>query len=119
MASDAGVCSTSELRAVDGQVAPARGDVSLSVSDVSVIYPNGHVGLRDASFELDGGTICALVGVNGSGKSTLFKAIMGFVEPKEGARSTRRSCAGSGHEAQSGCLCSTERRSGLEFSGFS
>lgn len=56
----------------------------LEVSDVSVAYPNGHMALRDASFRLDSGTICALVGVNGSGKSTLFKSIMGFVKPRSG-----------------------------------
>ena len=54
------------------------------MSDVSVAYPNGHMALRDASFRLDSGTICALVGVNGSGKSTLFKSIMGFVKPRSG-----------------------------------
>ena len=56
----------------------------LEVEDVSVAYANGHLALRDASFQLGGGTICALVGVNGSGKSTLFKSIMGFVQPKAG-----------------------------------
>ena len=56
----------------------------LDVRDVTVTYPNGNVALRDASFRLDGGTVCALVGVNGSGKSTLFKAIMGFVRPSKG-----------------------------------
>jgi manganese/iron transport system ATP-binding protein len=55
--------------------------LSVEVSGVTVSYPNGHVALRDASFQLHGGSICALVGVNGSGKSTLFKAIMGLVEP--------------------------------------
>lgn len=58
---------------------------SLEVDGVSVIYPNGHQALRDASFRLGAGTVCALVGVNGSGKSTLFKSIMGFVEPTSGA----------------------------------
>lgn len=56
----------------------------LEVEDVSVAYANGHLALRDATFQLGGGTICALVGVNGSGKSTLFKSIMGFVQPKAG-----------------------------------
>ena len=51
---------------------------------LSVTYGNGYIALRDASFTLDAGTICALVGVNGSGKSTLFKAIMGFVRPSAG-----------------------------------
>ncbi|MEO8615373.1 MAG: ATP-binding cassette domain-containing protein [Luteolibacter sp.] len=64
----------------------ARQDLPrLDVDNVSVYYPNGHLALSDASFKLDGGTICALVGVNGSGKSTLFKCIMGFVKPKTGS----------------------------------
>jgi manganese/iron transport system ATP-binding protein len=57
---------------------------SISVRDLSVTYGNGFTAVRDASFELDPGTICALVGVNGSGKSTIFKAIMGFVKPSAG-----------------------------------
>ena len=58
--------------------------IQLDVRDVTVTYPNGNVALRDATFRLDGGTICAFVGINGSGKSTLFKAIMGFVKPSKG-----------------------------------
>lgn len=58
--------------------------LNVQVSGVTVSYPNGHVALRDASFELSGGSICALVGINGSGKSTLFKAIMGLVQPSAG-----------------------------------
>jgi manganese/iron transport system ATP-binding protein len=57
---------------------------SLKVSDVTVTYPSGVTGLKDATFELGPGTICGLVGVNGSGKSTLFKAIMGFIQPSRG-----------------------------------
>ena len=52
---------------------------AIEVEGVTVTYRNGHTALRDASFAVPGGSICALVGVNGSGKSTLFKAIMGFV----------------------------------------
>jgi manganese/iron transport system ATP-binding protein len=54
------------------------------VRDLSVTYANGFTAVRNASFDLDPGTICALVGVNGSGKSTIFKAIMGFVKPSRG-----------------------------------
>lgn len=57
---------------------------SISVRDVAVVYPNGHVALENVSFDLKGGTICGLVGINGSGKSTLFKTIMGFVSPTRG-----------------------------------
>jgi manganese/iron transport system ATP-binding protein len=60
-------------------------DLSLNVQNVTVTYNNGHVALRDASFHLEAGTICALVGINGSGKSTLFKAIMGFLRPAQGS----------------------------------
>jgi manganese/iron transport system ATP-binding protein len=58
---------------------------SIEVSDLTVTYPNGVTAMRDATFTLGPGTICALVGVNGSGKSTIFKAIMGFVRPSAGA----------------------------------
>lgn len=58
--------------------------LGIDVTGVTVTYANGHLALRDASFALRGGTICALVGVNGSGKSTLFKAIMGIVVPAAG-----------------------------------
>jgi manganese/iron transport system ATP-binding protein len=59
-------------------------ELSIEVERVTVSYPNGNVALRDASFQLHGGSICALVGVNGSGKSTLFKAIMGLLAPATG-----------------------------------
>ncbi len=64
--------------------APTETPLLLEAAGVTVTYNNGHTALRDASFRLEGGTICALVGVNGSGKSTLFKALMGFVKPTSG-----------------------------------
>ena len=57
---------------------------SISVNDVTVRYNNGHTAIYDVAFALQGGTICALVGVNGSGKSTLFKSIMGLIKPQQG-----------------------------------
>jgi manganese/iron transport system ATP-binding protein len=63
---------------------PAATEPSVEVNGITVSYPNGNVALRDASFSLHGGSICALVGVNGSGKSTLFKAIMGLLRPVTG-----------------------------------
>jgi ABC-type Mn2+/Zn2+ transport system ATPase subunit len=58
---------------------------SLAVADVDVAYPNGVIGIKDASVALEGGTICALAGPNGAGKSTLFKAIMGLLRPSRGS----------------------------------
>lgn len=59
--------------------------MNLTVENLAVIYGNGHAALQGATFSLQGGTICALVGINGSGKSTLFKSIMGFIRPTSGA----------------------------------
>lgn len=58
--------------------------ICLKVDDITVTYNNDHTAIYDASFSLNGGTICALVGINGSGKSTLFKSIMGMVHPTRG-----------------------------------
>ncbi|OCG37173.1 MULTISPECIES: manganese/iron ABC transporter ATP-binding protein [unclassified Gilliamella] len=58
--------------------------ICLNVDDITVTYNNGHTAIYDASFSLNGGTICALVGINGSGKSTLFKSIMGMIHPTRG-----------------------------------
>jgi manganese/iron transport system ATP-binding protein len=62
----------------------AANGASIAVRNLDVTYSNGLTAVRDASFELDPGTICGLVGINGSGKSTIFKAIMGFVQPSAG-----------------------------------
>lgn len=64
--------------------AAAQDPSRLAVSGLTVTYHNGHTALRDAGFTLEGGTLCALLGVNGSGKSTLFKSIMGMVRPSTG-----------------------------------
>ena len=62
------------------------GDVRRKPSPYEVTAARFHYHFRKepAPFELDPGTICALVGVNGSGKSTIFKTIMGFVRPSAG-----------------------------------
>ena len=73
--------ATPSVRAAEKAATPGT---SVSVRNLTVTYPNGFTAVRDASFELDPGTICALVGINGSGKSTIFKAIMGFVKPSSG-----------------------------------
>ncbi|MGB1918795.1 MAG: manganese/iron ABC transporter ATP-binding protein [Candidatus Puniceispirillales bacterium] len=57
----------------------------IKAHNVSVIYPNGHKALWDASFILPQGTVCGLVGINGAGKSTLFKAMMGFTKLSRGS----------------------------------
>lgn len=56
---------------------------AIVVDDVTVAY--GTVpALTGASFSLDAGMVCGLVGMNGSGKSTLFKTIVGTITPDRG-----------------------------------
>ena len=57
---------------------------AIRLQNVSVSYPNGHAAIEDISFDLNGGTICGLVGVNGARKSTLFKSMMDFIKPRTG-----------------------------------
>lgn len=57
---------------------------SIEAQNVTVRYNNGHTAIHDVSFRLEGGTICALIGVNGGGKSTLFKSLMGLIKPQSG-----------------------------------
>ena len=53
--------------------------------NLTVVYRNGAVGLRNANFQIPPATISAIVGVNGAGKSSLFKAIMGFAPLSSGS----------------------------------
>ena len=53
--------------------APTETPLLLEAAGVTVTYNNGHTALRDASFRLEGGTICALVGVNGSRWRSLLR----------------------------------------------
>ena len=57
---------------------------AITVNQVTVTYRNGHTALRDATFQVPGGSIAALVGVNGSGKSTLLNIIGGIDEADGG-----------------------------------
>lgn len=58
--------------------------LGIEASGLTVVYRNGHVALREASFSVPRGSITALVGVNGGGKSTLFKSVLGLVPQSAG-----------------------------------
>ena len=55
----------------------------LGIENVHKHYGGLHV-LNDVSFELDTGTVLAIVGDNGAGKSTLVKCISGTTNPDAG-----------------------------------
>ncbi len=53
------------------------------MSDVTVRF-GGVVALKDLSFEIEEGQICALIGPNGAGKTTLFNVVSRVYDPTTG-----------------------------------
>ena len=52
--------------------------LSLKISDLTKVYPNGTVALDQVSFSAQPGEGIVLLGANGSGKSTLLRCILGL-----------------------------------------
>jgi len=50
----------------------------VSLDRVSKVYPNGHVGVAEATFEIADGELLVLVGPSGCGKTTLLRMIAGL-----------------------------------------
>ena len=57
--------------------------IALAATGLGKRYRRGWA-LRDCTFELPMGSICALVGPNGAGKSTLMRLVTGLITPTEG-----------------------------------
>lgn len=52
-----------------------HGGFMISFSDVSKVYPNGTVGLKDVNLKIEQGEFIAVIGLSGAGKSTLIRTI--------------------------------------------
>lgn len=63
--------------------APAAPEVALQVSGIDKRF-GGVYAVRQVSFSVSAGTICALIGPNGAGKSTLFNVITNLYAPDAG-----------------------------------
>jgi len=56
----------------------------LEVKNLTKVYPDGTVALRDVSFSVDDGEFMVVIGLSGAGKSTLLRCINRLIDPTEG-----------------------------------
>ena len=57
----------------------------VKLRSVRKVYPNGHVAIDEASFDIRDGELLVLVGPSGCGKSTLLRLIAGLEEASAGS----------------------------------
>ena len=56
----------------------------LEIQNLTKVYPDGTVALRQVSFTVEPGEFLVIIGLSGSGKSTLLRCINRLIDPTEG-----------------------------------
>ena len=56
----------------------------LRIENLTKIFPDGTVALKNVSFDIQDGEFLAIIGLSGSGKSTLLRCINRLIDPTEG-----------------------------------
>jgi multiple sugar transport system ATP-binding protein len=57
---------------------------AISLQQLGMVFPNGHVAVRDLTLEIADGELLVLVGPSGCGKSTVLRLIAGLEMPTTG-----------------------------------
>lgn len=57
----------------------------IQLSELSVVFPDGTVGLDSLNATVQSGEFLALVGPSGSGMTTLLRTLAGFIQPTSGS----------------------------------
>jgi phosphonate transport system ATP-binding protein len=87
----------------------------LQVQNLTKVYDDGTVALKDVSFEVPQGQFLAVIGLSGSGKSTLLRCINRLIDPTEGRILWKgEDITGANHED----LRNIRRRIGMVFQNF-
>lgn len=60
------------------------GDKMLKTRNLTYLYEDGTVALKDINIDLNKGNRIGIIGANGSGKSTLFLNLIGILKPTKG-----------------------------------
>ncbi len=58
--------------------------MSLEAVNVSYVYPDGTIALKNVSLRISSGEFVGILGQNGSGKTTLAKCLAGLLKPSSG-----------------------------------
>ena len=58
---------------------------SFSLNKVTLVYPDGRVGVNNLNLKIKAGKTTALIGASGSGKSSVLRALCGFLKPQDGS----------------------------------
>ena len=59
--------------------------VVLKIRNLTKVFPDGTVALKDVSFDVRDGEFLAIIGLSGSGKSTLLRCINRLIDPTSGS----------------------------------